>query len=73
MFNLPRFSYYGIIVKFGPKKKKEEDLLIYTKAFTGEHLWPRSYGLTNGPSLTDLHNIRPADVNGKESHCSIFY
>jgi endonuclease I len=30
-----------------------------------EHLWPRSYGLTYGPSLTDLHNIRPADVNGK--------
>lgn len=28
-----------------------------------EHLWPRSYGLTDGPSLTDLHNIRPADVN----------
>ncbi|XP_038986476.1 uncharacterized protein LOC120111972 [Phoenix dactylifera] len=25
-----------------------------------EHLWPRSYGLTDGPSLTDLHNIRPA-------------
>ncbi|KAL8152534.1 hypothetical protein V2J09_010294 [Rumex salicifolius] len=29
-----------------------------------EHLWPRSYGLTYGSSLTDLHNIRPADVNG---------
>lgn len=28
-----------------------------------EHLWPRSYGLTHAPSLTDLHNIRPADVN----------
>ncbi|KAL6977778.1 hypothetical protein U1Q18_026564 [Sarracenia purpurea var. burkii] len=25
-----------------------------------------SYGLINGPSLTDLHNIRPADVNGKK-------
>jgi len=41
--------------------------------FTGEHLWPRSYGLTKGSSLTDLHNIRPADVNGKESHCSMIY
>lgn len=30
---------------------------------SGEHLWPRSYGLTHAPSLTDLHNIRPADVN----------
>lgn len=47
------------------------DSLIYI-FFTGEHLWPRSYGLTKGPSLTDLHNIRPADVNGKKSHCSIF-
>lgn len=33
--------------------------------FSGEHLWPRSYGLTDGPSMTDIHNIRPADVNGK--------
>ena len=33
--------------------------------FSGEHLWPRSYGLIDHPSLTDLHNIRPADVNGK--------
>lgn len=31
----------------------------------GEHLWPRSYGLTKAPSLTDLHNIHPADANGK--------
>ncbi|XP_021723439.1 uncharacterized protein LOC110690861 isoform X1 [Chenopodium quinoa] len=29
-----------------------------------EHLWPRSYGLMRSPSLTDLHNIRPADANG---------
>ena len=32
---------------------------------SGEHLWPRSYGLTDGPSLSDLHNICPTDVNGK--------
>lgn len=32
-----------------------------------EHLWPRSYGLMRGPSLTDLHNIRPADVNVNSS------
>ncbi|XBI25530.1 hypothetical protein VPH35_050449 [Triticum aestivum] len=30
-----------------------------------EHLWPRSYGLKRRPSLTDLHNIRPADANGQ--------
>jgi len=39
---------------------------------TGEHLWPRSYGLTTVPSLTDLHNIRPADVNGKGKDSTIF-
>jgi ribosomal RNA-processing protein 1 len=39
-------------------------------AFSGEHLWPRSYGLISGPSLTDLHNIRPADVNGERGCCS---
>lgn len=31
----------------------------------GEHLWPRSFGLTLGlPQFSDLHNLRPADVNG---------
>jgi len=36
----------------------------------GEHLWPRSYGLSYGPELTDLHNIRPADVNGQPVNSS---
>ncbi|KAJ1433412.1 Endonuclease I [Sesbania bispinosa] len=38
-----------------------------------EHLWPRSYGLRNGPSLTDLHNIRPADVNVNSSRGNKYY
>ncbi|XP_058226255.1 uncharacterized protein LOC131335072 isoform X2 [Rhododendron vialii] len=38
-----------------------------------EHLWPRSYGLMSGPSLTDLHNIRPADVNVNSSRGNKFY
>ncbi|GMP36594.1 hypothetical protein CsSME_00008673 [Camellia sinensis var. sinensis] len=38
-----------------------------------EHLWPRSYGLINGPSLTDLHNIRPSDVNVNSSRGNKFY
>lgn len=43
-----------------------EDRSIYICIYiSGEHLWPRSYGLRDGPSLTDLHNIRPADVNGQ--------
>ncbi|XP_024638709.1 extracellular ribonuclease isoform X3 [Medicago truncatula] len=38
-----------------------------------EHLWPRSYGLTTVPSLTDLHNIRPADVNVNSSRGNKYY
>ncbi|WVZ11432.1 hypothetical protein V8G54_015962 [Vigna mungo] len=38
-----------------------------------EHLWPRSYGLSKGPSLTDLHNIRPADVNVNSSRGNKYY
>ncbi|KAG2699567.1 hypothetical protein I3843_07G197000 [Carya illinoinensis] len=38
-----------------------------------EHLWPRSYGLTYGPSLTDIHNIRAADVNLNSSRGNKYY
>ncbi|MED6216483.1 hypothetical protein PIB30_008180 [Stylosanthes scabra] len=38
-----------------------------------EHLWPRSYGLMTGPSLTDLHNIRPSDVNVNSSRGNKYY
>ncbi|CAL4969455.1 unnamed protein product [Urochloa decumbens] len=38
-----------------------------------EHLWPRSYGLTYGPSLTDLHNIRPADANVNSSRGNKYF
>ncbi|TVU30132.1 hypothetical protein EJB05_21739 [Eragrostis curvula] len=38
-----------------------------------EHLWPRSYGLTSAPSLTDLHNLRPADVNVNSSRGNKYY
>ncbi|ONI27124.1 hypothetical protein PRUPE_1G068900 [Prunus persica] len=38
-----------------------------------EHLWPRSYGLKDGSSLTDLHNIRPADVNVNSSRGNKYY
>ncbi|XP_062219005.1 uncharacterized protein LOC133918901 isoform X2 [Phragmites australis] len=38
-----------------------------------EHLWPRSYGLTYGPSLTDIHNIRPADVNVNSSRGNKYF
>ncbi|KAI5005286.1 hypothetical protein ZWY2020_032529 [Hordeum vulgare] len=38
-----------------------------------EHLWPRSYGLTRRPSLTDLHNIRPADANVNSSRGNKYF
>ncbi|MED6136497.1 hypothetical protein PIB30_056586 [Stylosanthes scabra] len=38
-----------------------------------EHLWPRSYGLMTCPSLTDLHNIRPSDVNVNSSRGNKYY
>ncbi|XP_044346137.1 extracellular ribonuclease-like [Triticum aestivum] len=38
-----------------------------------EHLWPRSYGLKRRPSLTDLHNIRPADANVNSSKGNKYY
>ncbi|CAK8564055.1 unnamed protein product [Lathyrus sativus] len=38
-----------------------------------EHLWPRSYGLATVPSLTDLQNIRPADVNVNSSRGNKYY
>ncbi|WOL13854.1 hypothetical protein Cni_G22634 [Canna indica] len=38
-----------------------------------EHLWPRSYGLTDGPALTDLYNIRPADANVNSSRGNKYY
>ncbi|KAF6142373.1 hypothetical protein GIB67_023398 [Kingdonia uniflora] len=45
----------------------------HINALVGEHLWPRSYGLNGGPSLTDLHNIRPADVNVNSSRGNKYY
>ncbi|XP_020523532.1 uncharacterized protein LOC18435609 isoform X2 [Amborella trichopoda] len=38
-----------------------------------EHLWPRSYGLKDGLSVTDLHNLRPADVNVNSSRGNKYY
>ncbi|KAK7329703.1 hypothetical protein VNO77_23878 [Canavalia gladiata] len=43
------------------------------KGWNREHLWPRSYGLTSVSSLTDLHNIRPADVNVNSSRGNKYY
>ncbi|KAG6502330.1 hypothetical protein ZIOFF_042222 [Zingiber officinale] len=44
-----------------------------SEGWNREHLWPRSYGLTNGPMLTDLHNIHPADANVNSSRGNKYY
>ncbi|XP_059076799.1 uncharacterized protein LOC131039516 [Cryptomeria japonica] len=41
--------------------------------FSGEHLWPRSYGLITEPELTDLHNLHPADMNVNSSRGNKYY
>lgn len=39
-----------------------------------EHLWPRSYGLEEGrPEFTDVHNLRPADVNVNSSRGNKYF
>ena len=58
------------LVKFRMSRQDEFLFFVFSQQYSafycaGEHLWPRSYGLTYGPSLTDIHNIRPADVNGQ--------
>ncbi|XP_010688441.2 uncharacterized protein LOC104902380 isoform X1 [Beta vulgaris subsp. vulgaris] len=57
--------YSGRIVPKGLAGKPE--------GWNREHLWPRSYGITRGPFLTDLHNIRPADVNVNSSRGNKYF
>lgn len=51
------------IVEIYSARTVPKNLAGKPEGWNREHLWPRSYGLTHAPSLTDLHNIRPADVN----------
>ncbi|PKA49479.1 hypothetical protein AXF42_Ash016668 [Apostasia shenzhenica] len=53
------------VIEIYTLKEVEKSLAGKPKGWNREHLWPRSYGLKDCTSLTDLHNIRPADVNGK--------
>ncbi|XP_030535584.1 extracellular ribonuclease-like isoform X4 [Rhodamnia argentea] len=55
-------------------------LKIVPKALAGkpdgwnrEHLWPRSYGLVDRVSLSDLHNLRPSDINVNSSRGNKYY
>ncbi|KAG9456372.1 hypothetical protein H6P81_000880 [Aristolochia fimbriata] len=61
------------IVEIYSLKSVSKSLAGKLVGWNREHLWPRSYGLTNGPSLTDLHNIRPADTNVNSSRGNKYY
>ncbi|KAI4335312.1 hypothetical protein L6164_013971 [Bauhinia variegata] len=61
------------VVEIYSLRKAPKHLSGKPEGWNREHLWPRSYGLTNGPSLTDLHNIRPADVNVNASRGNKYY
>ncbi|XP_038879110.1 extracellular ribonuclease-like isoform X2 [Benincasa hispida] len=51
------------IVEIYSQRIVSKSLAGKPEGWNREHLWPRSYGLRRGPSLTDLHNIHPADTN----------
>ncbi|PRQ37072.1 putative endonuclease I [Rosa chinensis] len=61
------------IVEIYSVKVVPKSLAGKPEGWNREHLWPRSYGLKNGPSLTDIHNIRPADVNVNSSRGNKYY
>lgn len=45
-----------------------------TTGWNREHVWPRSYGLfDNGADYSDLHNLRPADMNVNSARNNLYY
>ncbi|KAL9242284.1 hypothetical protein vseg_016301 [Gypsophila vaccaria] len=67
----PETSYN--IVEIYSARTVPKSLAGRLEGWNREHLWPRSYGLTSRPSLTDLHNIRPADVNVNSSRRNKYF
>ncbi|CAI7929994.1 unnamed protein product, partial [Closterium sp. NIES-54] len=52
------------VVEIYTRRAVSKDTQATPEGWNREHLWPRSYGLTQGrPEFSDLHNLRPADVN----------
>ncbi|GJP59921.1 hypothetical protein CLOP_g21050 [Closterium sp. NIES-67] len=52
------------VVEIYTRRAVPKDTQATPEGWNREHLWPRSYGLTQGrPEFSDLHNLRPADVN----------
>ncbi|KAK9705838.1 hypothetical protein RND81_07G086000 [Saponaria officinalis] len=67
----PETSYN--IVEIYSARTVPKSLAGRLEGWNREHLWPRSYGLKSRPSLTDLHNIRPADVNVNSSRGNKYF
>nr|PNR30873.1 hypothetical protein PHYPA_027189 [Physcomitrium patens] len=55
-------------------KRVSKSLQGSSDGWNREHLWPRSYGLTENQSeFTDVHNLRPADVNVNSSRGNKYF
>lgn len=38
-----------------------------------EHCWPQAYGVGSGPGNSDVHNLRPADVQANNERGSLYF
>ena len=38
-----------------------------------EHCWPQAYGVDSGPGNSDVHNLRPTDVQANNERGSLYY
>ncbi|XP_022931412.1 uncharacterized protein LOC111437594 isoform X2 [Cucurbita moschata] len=61
------------IVEIYSQRIVSKSLAGKPEGWNREHLWPRSYGLRRGPSLTDLQNIHPADANVNSSRGNKYF
>ncbi|KAJ4817848.1 Extracellular ribonuclease [Rhynchospora pubera] len=61
------------VIEVYTQRAVSKQLAGKSEGWNREHLWPRSYGLQKGPAHTDLHNIRPADVNVNSARGNKYY
>ncbi|CAI5496242.1 unnamed protein product [Closterium sp. Naga37s-1] len=62
------------VVEIYTRRAVPKDTQATPEGWNREHLWPRSYGLTQGrPEFSDLHNLRPADVNVNSARGNKWY
>eukprot|EP00897_Mesotaenium_endlicherianum_P003905 jgi/Mesen1/3542/ME000198S02741 len=64
----------GNRVEIYTRQKVSKELAAKAEGWNREHLWPRSYGLADKtPEFSDLHNLRPADVNVNSSRGNKYF